>query len=86
MNASFEFIENNEPLNHLVVSVLLLSGGMSHKSISNFIQPFFKLERGPKSHKAADRVPQGYKKLGRWALHAHAVFKLACNFEESHTY
>ena len=36
-----QFIENNEPLNHLVVSVLLLSGGMSHKSISNFIQPFF---------------------------------------------
>ena len=36
-----EFIENNEQLNHLVVSVLLLSFGMSHKYISNFIQPFF---------------------------------------------
>ena len=28
----------------------------------------------------------GVKKPGRWALHAHAVFQVACNFEECHAY
>ena len=28
----------------------------------------------------------GVKKPGRWALHAHAVFQVACNFEVCHAY